>query len=357
MTGSDRSFRLLAVRSAGRTPGTSHGVIQVAMDRSLEVELLAEYRKHLWIVLGASLVLCSVVGYRIARRGIRPIDEIVRTTYRIHPSNLGERIAADGLPAELLTLVGTFNEMLDRLEQSFVRLSRFSADIAHELRTPVNNLRGEVEVALGKPRSPEDYRDVLGSALEECGRLSRIIDSLLFLARAEDPHMQVASERIDLRSELSAICEFYEASAAEAGVRLSAAVEGIVQADLNRPLFQRAVGNLVDNAVAWTPPGGFVTMAASGDLATIKVEVADTGFGISATHLPYVFDRFYRADQARSSAGGGVGLGLAIVRSIAEVHGGTVEITSAVGLGTRVAMCFPRRGGKCPTEGTKMTET
>src|SRR5262249_7366571 len=153
------------------------------------------------------------------------------TTRRIRSTTLHERVELAGLPAELSVLAGTFNEMLDRLEESFTRLARFSADIAHELRTPVNNLRGEAEVALGKARAPEEYREVLGSCLEECGRLSRIIDSLLFLARAESPETQIAREWIDVGRELAVVRDFYEAAAGEAGVTLRlAAPQGIVAA-------------------------------------------------------------------------------------------------------------------------------
>jgi two-component system heavy metal sensor histidine kinase CusS len=335
-------FRVLAVQVGSGSPGYASHVIQVAVDRSLEVELQAGYRKNLLIVLGIALVVCALAGYGIASQGIRPIHAIAATARRIRPTNLGERMAPDGLPAELLALASTFNHMLDRLEQSFARLSRFCADIAHELRTPVYSLRGEVEVALSKPRSPEEYREVLGSSLEECGRLARLIDRLLFLARAEHPETQVVREPCDLGTELATVREFYEAAAGEAGVRLAVALEGQVSADLDRPLFQRAVGNLVANALAHTPPGGSVTLTAAGDGASARVEVADTGCGIAAAHLPHVFDRFYRADGARSSRNGNVGLGLAIVRTIVELHGGDVEIASEVGRGTRVAMSFPR---------------
>jgi two-component system heavy metal sensor histidine kinase CusS len=338
-----KSFRVLAARVVDETTGQSPGVIQVGMDRTREVELLAEYRKNLWAVLGAALLVCTVVGYQIARRGIRPVHVVTETARRIHATNLGERIEADGLPAELLALADTFNQMLDRLERSFARLSQFSADIAHELRTPVNNLRGGIEVALAKPRTIEEYRDVLGSNLEECGRLTRIIDSLLFLARAENPPKQIAKENFDVGVELTTVCEFFEAAASEKGVELAVAVPTGVRADLNRPLFQRAVCNLVANAVAHTPPGGSVTLAASNDDISTKVAVTDTGCGIPAVHLPHVFDRFYRADQVRSSATGNVGLGLAIVRSIVELHGGVVQIASEVGRGTRVTMSFPGR--------------
>jgi two-component system heavy metal sensor histidine kinase CusS len=337
-----RSFRVLAISVPDGSATRPPSVIQVAMDRSLEMELQADYRRNLLLVLGMALVVCAVAGYAIAHRGIRPIHEITETARRIRPTNLGERIVSGGLPAELLTLAATFNQMLDGLEQSFARLSRFSADIAHELRTPVHSLRGEVEVALSKPRSPEEYRDVLASSLEECGRLAHLIDRLLFLARAENPQTQIVREPCGLATELSKVREFYEVAAAEAGIRLLIEVAEGVHTDLDRSLFQRAAGNLVANALAHTPPAGVVTVRATGDATSTRVDVIDTGCGISADHLPHVFDRFYRADPTRSSRNGSVGLGLAIVRSITELHGGTVEIASDVGRGTRVTMIFPR---------------
>jgi two-component system heavy metal sensor histidine kinase CusS len=354
-----RHFRGLAVRTNTGGADDWPAVIQVAMDRSEEEELLADFRENLWVVLGGALAACAMVGYRIARRGIRPLSEITETARRIRSSNLGERIASGRLPAELHSLAETFNQMLDRLEQSFARLSRFSADIAHELRTPINNLRGEVEVALGKPRTALEYREVLESSLEECGRLARMIDSLLFLARAENPRTQIDREPFDVGRELASVREFYEASAAEAGVGLDVRIEGSVAADLNRPLFQRAVANLLAKAIAHTPPGGTVILGARDSGTATRVEVADTGCGIPAAHLAHVFDRFYRVDDARSSAEGGMGLGLAIVRSIVELHGGAVEIVSEVGQGTRAVMTFPRRTQAAPpghTSSSKITE-
>lgn len=352
-SGSDRSaatgrlFRVLAVRAGSGSPY----IIQVAMDRSLEMQLRADYRKNLFLVLGVAFIVCAVAGYWIAHRGIRPIHDITETARRIRPTNLDERMDPVGLPAELLTLAATFNQMLERLERSFARLSQFSADIAHELRTPVYSMRGEIEVALSKPRSREEYREILGSGLEECGRLARLIDRMLFLARAENPETQITREPCDLGVELATVREFYELAATEAGVRLAADVRGKVLADLDRTLFQRAVGNLVANALAHTPRGGSVTLMASGNATSTRVEVADTGSGIPADHLPHVFDRFYRADSTRSSRNGSVGLGLAIVQSIMELHGGSVDIVSEAGRGTRVILNFPRTRG-APTAST-----
>jgi two-component system heavy metal sensor histidine kinase CusS len=348
-----RWFRVASVRApAGEAEGAAH-IIQVAMDRTQEEALLAAYRRNLAAVLALGLLVSAALGYRIARRGIRPLEAITATAGRIRSSTLDERIDPAGLPGELRALADTFNAMLDRLEQSFARLRQFSGDIAHELRTPVNNMRGEIEVALSKLRTVEEYREVLGSSLEECGRLAGMVDSLLFLARAEDPRTPVVRERFDVAGELARVREFYEAAAAEAGVRLAVEVEGEVTANLSRPLFQRAVANLVANALAHTPAGGAVTLTASHDNGATRVEVADTGCGIPAGHLAHVFERFYRVDAARSrderrggaagDASAGAGLGLAIVRGIVELHGGTAEIASEPGRGTRVVLTFRER--------------
>jgi two-component system heavy metal sensor histidine kinase CusS len=335
-----RAFRILAARGEPDAEGRDT-VIQIALDRTREEALLSAYRKALWLALGIALAFCLLTGYHIARRGLRPVAEIGQAARRIRSTTLHERLARENLPAELSTLAGTFNEMLDRLQESFERLARFSADIAHELRTPVNNLRGEAEVALSRPRTVAEYREVLSSCLEECGRLAGLIDNLLFVARAEDPRTQITKEPLDAGKELATVREFYEAAAAEAGVRLDVEAPSGLIADLDRTLFQRALGNLVANALAHTPRGGIITLAASQVKTEVRVEVADTGSGIAPEHLPYVFDRFYRADPARSTASGRVGLGLALVKSIAVLHGGSVAVTSEVGKGTRVCILFP----------------
>jgi two-component system, OmpR family, heavy metal sensor histidine kinase CusS len=339
-----QTFRTVTAR-ASLGPGGPACVIQVAMDRTQEEALLAAYRWHSGLALGMALILCAGAGYLIARRGLRPLIDITDTARRIRSTTLNERIDDGGLPAELRVLAATFNEMLDRLEEAFERLARFSADIAHELRTPVNNLRGEAEVALGRVRTPEEYREVLGSCLEECGRLTRLIDSLLFLARAESGQAAPAGEVLEMKRELEAVRDFYEAAAVEAGVTLLVqAPQGIV-AELDRTLLQRAVGNLVANALAHTPRGGTVSLTAAREGEAVRVEVVDTGTGIAPEHLPHVFDRFYRADPSRASTSGNVGLGLALVKGIAALHGGTVTLTSTPGKGTCVRLVVPPSAG------------
>jgi len=336
---SGQSYRMMAVGSAGT------GLVQVALDRTQEQELLAGYEERLWSVLGGALVACTLVGYAIAWRGLRPIREFSATAAGIRPTTLSARITLTGLPAELHQFAGAFNQMLDRLEDAFGRLSRFSADLAHELRTPVNNLRGELDVVLQKGRSPEEYIETIGSCLEECARLARIIDSLLFLARAEDPQMQIDRETFNVVEEINNIREFFEPMASESGIHIRTDAEGSIPVSLNRPLFQRAVGNLVSNAIAHTPSGGTVTLRPRWGDDVVSLEVTDTGRGIAANDLPHIFDRFYRADRSRTPSSGGVGLGLAIVKSIVELHDGSVEASSAPGGGTRIRLSFPRN---CP---------
>lgn len=338
---SGRLFQTLSATVATDTVSADRRVMQVAMDRADEDVLLVHYRERMWLALAASVVLCAVAGYAIARVGLRPIKRIVGTARRIRSATLHERIDSAGLPSELQSLAETFNEMLDRLEDSFAQVSQFSADVAHELRTPINNLVGEIEVTLGKSRSAEEYRETLGSALEECARIGQVIQSLLFLARAETIHASPHHESIDVRRELEAIREFYEATASEAGVELVLAPGPDIRTGFDRTLFQQAVGNLVANSLGHTPRGGAIEMRADGGCGRLRVEVQDTGRGIPPEHLPHVFDRFYRADKARTGTVGNVGLGLAVVRSIAKMHGGTVAIESQAGLGTCVTLEAP----------------
>jgi two-component system, OmpR family, heavy metal sensor histidine kinase CusS len=337
-----QAFRVTSTSAPVGSTATKIDTIQVAVDVSQKEKLLARYRSWFWAILLATFAIFPLVGYRIARHGIRPVEEMATTARHIGSTNLRERILPEGYPFEMASLASTFNQMLDRLEESFERLSRFSADIAHDLRTPVNNIRGEVEVALARPRSADEYRDVIESCLEEAVRLSDLIGDLLFLARAESPLTHLRRERLDVRELLGGVREYYEASAADGGVSLTTTLaDEPVIAELDRTLLQRAVGNLVSNALAHTPRGGAVVLGTNADFSTIHIEVSDTGVGIPPEALPRVFDRFFRVDSSRSQNSGGTGLGLAIVKSIALLHGGNVEISSQPGQGTRVIFHLP----------------
>lgn len=314
--------------------------VQMAFDVTYQETVLTNYRRLMAfsIVLGifASAFICIVV----IRRGMRPLKEITEATQRISASRLHERVAASRWPKELTPLAAAFDDMLDRLEDSFSRLSRFSADLAHELRTPINSLMGTAEVILAEKRSPEEYRNVIESSLEEYSRLSRMIDRLLFLARATNNEIKIEKAPLDAPRELARIHELFRAMAEEQGVEIIISGGGTVYAE--RDLFGRAVSNLLANALQHTPPGGRITLSSARvSEHLVEVRVSDTGSGIPVEHLAKIFDRFYRVDSARSESTGGVGLGLAIVKSIMDLHGGTVTVESRPNRGTTFVLAFP----------------
>jgi two-component system heavy metal sensor histidine kinase CusS len=316
--------------------------LQLAVDLTQEQEVLGRQRIWAGMVLAAALIFCPLVGFAIARRGTRPLRDVAETARHISSSTLNERIRAEGYPVEVRVMAEAFNAMLERLEESFARLSRFSADIAHELRTPVNNIRGESEVALARARAPEEYVEALSSCLEESVRLSELIESLLFLARSESPGDHLKRTRENLGRLLTDLRDYYEATATETGVTLAASADDGLMGDIDRALLQRALGNLVSNGLAHCSAGDTVSLSARRQDGQIRIEIRDTGSGISAEVLPRVFDRFYRADPARSRNSGGVGLGLAIVQQIVFLHGGDVQIASEAGRGTTVSVLLPR---------------
>ena len=327
-------YSLVAVtEEVGGQPYT----LQVAQDRSSDERFMKEFGTLLVVVLAFSIVASAVIARRVAKDGLQPLAAMTQSLKRIGPQRLHERIPLDGWPRELQPLAVAFDDMLDRLEDSFTRLSQFSADLAHELRTPIANIRGEAEVTLTRPRSPDEYREVIESTVAECERLSGIVDNLLFLARAEAAEGNVQRTSFDGRAALEKITAFYEAIAEEQDVTLTCAGEGEVRAD--PMLFGRAVSNLVENALRFTPAGGTILISIALRAAHFEIAVKDTGCGIAAEHLPRVFDRLYRADSSRSSQG--AGLGLALVKSITHLHGGSAKIESEVGRGTTVTLTFP----------------
>ncbi|MGN6278987.1 MAG: heavy metal sensor histidine kinase [Sphingomonas sp.] len=322
-------------------PGQSQGAIEIAMNHGDEDDLLALYRTRLLTVLGIVLAITAALGYWLARSSMRPIERIGRVAERIGSSNLHERIATDGLPDEVRRVAATFNTMLDRLEESFARVGQFSDDVAHELRTPVNNLRGEIEVAMSRPRSPEDYAEMLGSCLEECDRIARITTSLLFLARVGGTDALTLVDT-SIGAEIDAVRDFYEATASEAGIAIDTNVAPQQRWSLDRTLFQQALGNLVANAIAHSAGATLVTIAATADERTLHVSVANNGTTAPGIDRRRLFDRFYRADRARAGADH-AGLGLAMVKAIVERHGGQIAVDDRPGGGLEFTMSFPRQ--------------
>jgi len=270
--------------------------------------------------------LTGLLGWIAVRRGLAPLQTIRQGAAGVTANRLDYRLKADAVPLELAELAETLNAMLARLEESFRRLTDFSSDLAHELRTPVSNLMTQTQVALSKARSADEYRDVLASNTEEYERLSRMIADMLFLAQADNGLIVLRRESIDLAAEVNTLFEFFDALAEEKALHLSLTGNGHVSGD--RLMLRRALANLLSNAIRHTPLNGDigVRIAVADDATTLSI--ANTGEGIPPEHLTRIFDRFYRADPSRHRDGEGAGLGLAITRSIIRAHGGEIDVYS-----------------------------
>jgi two-component system, OmpR family, heavy metal sensor histidine kinase CusS len=316
-------------------------LLQVAVDVTRKRALIAEYRRDVLLSLFFGVLLSALAGAAVARRGMRPLATITRTARGITASELHQRIGPERWPGEFAELAAALDGMLGRLEDAFKRLSQFSADLAHELRTPINNLVGETEVALSRARTPQEYHQVLESNLEEYGRLSQMIKNMLFLARAEGGGCDVEKSTFDARREIEAVVAYHEAVAEEQRVQVTCRGDAKLNADPQ--LFRRALSNLLSNALQYTSSGA-VDISVESGRTSVDIRVKDTGLGIEPQHLPKIYDRFYRGDPSRSKAKEGTGLGLAIVRSIMDLHGGSVRIESEPGRGTTATLTFLRMG-------------
>lgn len=338
--GAAHNYLLLAAEVEAGGEGRPRRILQIALDVEHNNEVLADYRWKLLIVLGSGLVFAATAGGYITRTGLRPLRSMAHATQRITASQLSARLRAEDWPAELRELAAAFNAMLDGLQDSFGRLNDFSSDIAHALRNPINNLRGEAEVALTAERRPGDYQQTLASSLEEYERLSRMIDGLLFIARTDNPAVVTEKQPFNARREITAVQEFYEALATDK--RLAVTVTGEANLRGDSMLFRRAVSNLLANAIKHTPAGGAITLNARNlPNGSAEIAVADNGPGIAAEHLPRIFERFFQINKSRDQTSEGAGLGLAIVRSIMRLHRGTAEVHSTVGRGTTFTLRFP----------------
>ena len=311
--------------------------LQLAQDRSSDEQVERTFGLLFIAVLLGGVVASALIAIIVTRRGLQPLRQLTESLDRIGPDQLKERIGSTGWPRELQPLATAFDQMLQRLDDSFTRLSQFSADLAHELRTPIANMLGEAQVALTRDRTAAEYRDTIVSTVAECERLSRIVNNLLFVARVDAAREPIARKWFDARAAVEKIAAFYQMVADDHNVTIHCSGEGEVYADPD--LFERAVGNLLDNALRFTAEHGAVRVVVSKQNSDFQVTVSDNGSGIAAEHLPRVFDRFYRAESSRSSDG--AGLGLALVKSIVELHGGSATIQSELNHGTKVVLRFP----------------
>jgi two-component system, OmpR family, heavy metal sensor histidine kinase CusS len=316
-------------------------IIQIAQNRSDDKAFADFFRTLLLAVLLGGAGCSAAVAVLIARQALRPLRQMVAAMEKVQASHLQQRLDRDQWPKELDSLAGAFDEMLGRLKESFERLSAFSADLAHELRTPIQNLRGEAEVALTRTRTAAEYREVIELSIEEYEGLASMIDSLLFLARAENAETPMSRMTFKAGPEIDTILDFYDAAAREQNISVSRQGDTDLYADAM--LLRRAVNNLVSNSLQHTSAGGRILVTVQQVDDGVNIQVQDTGCGIAPKHLPRIFNRFYRADPARASDHGGVGLGLAIVKSIMDLHGGSVVAESKLGEGTTVTLKFVQK--------------
>lgn len=334
-----QSYRGIVATAATNIPGAPPATVALALNIGHHLEFLAAFRKNLWFAVAVGILLTALLGWIAARRGLAPVRVMARVAHGISASRLENRLTLDTVPAELIELAVAFNEMLARLEDSFRRLSDFSSDLAHELRTPISNLMTQAQVALSKARSADEYREVLYSSLEEYDRLARMIGDMLFLAKADNGLIVPRSEPVNLAEEVRQLFEFYEALSEEQGVRLALAGEGGVEGD--KLMLRRALGNLLSNAIRHTPRDGAIEVRIDRPgPGKVRLTIENPGGTIPPEHLPRLFDRFYRVDSSRHRTHEGAGLGLAITRSIVEAHGGTIAVASSHGL-TRFEAVFP----------------
>ena len=289
-------------------------------------QMLASYRMRLYVAIGLGALLAFALGLVLLRRGLQPLRQLSEAVRGIDLRSLDQRLPAVGTPAELLEPVNALNAMLARLEDSFQRLSQFSADLAHEIRTPLHTLLASNGQALNHPRSTAEYQEVLASNMEEFERLKRMAENLMFLARAEQAERALDLRTLDLADIGSELCDYFEALADDRGIHLRNMFSGQLCAD--QQLLQRALGNLLANAVRHADVGSVISLRQRDEPGLCWLQVNNYGPAIAPEHLDKLFDRFYRVDPARAEPGDSGGLGLAIVQSIMQLHGGQVRVSS-----------------------------
>ncbi|WP_213303305.1 heavy metal sensor histidine kinase [Paraburkholderia sacchari] len=337
----DSKRRYVASRVTLR--GTGHETVRVViqLDESGDYALLRGYAWTIVAIEVLGVLLAAALAYGIAMLGLSPLRQLVKRAEEMSTARLAQPMPELDTAGELRELGRAFNGMLARLNESFVRLSQFSSNLAHDMRTPLTNLVAGAQVALVQPRTAEEYRSIVESSIDEYQRLSRMIEDMLFLARSESAQHPPGLRDLDAVQEAQRVAGYYEPMAEDAFVELEVRGEGRVQADLM--LYQRALSNLVSNALAHAPTGSKIVIECESSKSGTVVRVSDTGPGIDAAHREKIFERFYRVDPSRNNSASGTGLGLAIVKSIMESHGGTCGVESQPHVRTTFWLYFPAR--------------
>jgi heavy metal sensor kinase len=280
------------------------------------------------LVLPLILAVAGLAGYGLARRALSPIEEMARRAKEISPDNLGARLPSDDTDDELGHLARVFNETLARLERAFEQLRRFTSDASHELRTPLAMIRSIGEVGLQKDGSREEYRDLVGSMLEEVNRLTSLTDNLLTISRADSGHIQLHRTILPLMALAREGAALLDVLLEEKSLRFTVEGDEAARVEGDAIFLRHAFVNILHNAVKYSPPGDTISVKIRNEGRNVVIEIQDHGPGIPPEDQSRVFDRFYRVDKARWRESGGAGLGLAIVKWTVEAHGGTIKLKS-----------------------------
>ncbi|WP_223543252.1 heavy metal sensor histidine kinase [Pseudomonas sp. GL-B-12] len=318
------------------------GSLQVVTGRLMteRTAVLADYRLNVYLFASVAAILLALSGYVLVHRGLLPVRRLARHTQSIDVGNLNERLDSQGAPLELLPMIDAFNAMLDRLDKGFIQLGQVSTDMAHELRTPINNLLGETQVALQQNRSTDAYQQLLASNVEELERLARMLDNMLFLARTDPRSALRQRQELDAADEMQRMADYFEGPATDVGICIDARGSGLIWAE--PMLLRRALANLCANAIKYGAPHSELCIHASPTADGIQVQVRNHGPTIPAQHLPRLFERFYRVDESRERSAQSNGLGLSIVATIMQLHNGACHVSSADGI-TCFELFFPAR--------------
>jgi heavy metal sensor kinase len=332
----------MRVREGVEAVGGGFVRVRVARTETSVRSQLARLRLALGVGLMVGVCLAGLAGYLLAGRALAPVAQMAARAGRIGAENLHERLPLPNPNDELGRLGGVFNQTLARLQRSFAQLRQFTSDASHELRTPLTALRAVGEVALGQPRQPAEYRETIGSMLEEADRLSRLVDSLLLLARADAGQVPLLRKTVDLVALAREVGTQLGALSEERDQRIAIHADGPVPVSADSEILRRAVVNLIDNAIKHAPLGSAIDVRVGHADAGPTLAVTDAGPGIAREHQARIFDRFYRVDPGRARDAGGTGLGLAIAKWSVEAHGGTIEVESDPGNGSTFRIVLPK---------------
>jgi two-component system heavy metal sensor histidine kinase CusS len=315
--------------------------LTLLLDITHHQHFLQRMQHLIWLTVGLSALATALLGAWAARSGLRPLRRMSAVARGVSAQSLNARLPEENMPPELAELAHSFNAMLGRLDDSFQRLSAFSADIAHELRTPLSNLLTHTQVTLTRPRPIEDYREALHSNLEELQWMAQLVNDMLYLAKADHGLLTPKREALELAEEVDLLLEYFALLAEDARVTLTR--EGNARLEGDRSMLRRALSNLLDNALRFTPAEGEVRVRIVEQAKGLSLTVENSGDGIDGALLPRLFDRFYRADPARQEGSSEhAGLGLAITQSIVRAHGGQIHCESGNGW-TRFVIELPKK--------------